>query len=193
MPNYKSHHAAQSYEPDTILEHEYTHTDRVNSIRLLPFHGKGIQKKKRAVAHMPGSGEPGLVDRVLALLQEAEGFDSSRPGYPHPVSWKIVVSKWRSVTAVSLNVGGGVRLICACARRTLQTQQGRTHSAGCEQQWFRTAEPLGGTSLRELEHTHMPCVPVSNVWVKDLNLLYELFSTWIKAKMNMVSLQRFSC
>ena len=27
------------------------------------------------------------------------------------LSWKIVVSEWRSVIAVSLNVGGGVRLI----------------------------------------------------------------------------------
>ena len=49
--------------------------------------------------------------------------------------------------AVSLNLGGGVRLInrqnCSCARKTLQTQQGRTHGAWCVWQWFRTAEPLG--------------------------------------------------
>ena len=32
---------------------------------------------------------------------------------------------------------------CTCARKTLQTQQGRTHGAGCVRQWFRTAEPLG--------------------------------------------------
>ena len=49
--------------------------------------------------------------------------------------------------AVSLNVGGGVRLIkpaklCMCSQ-TLQTQWGRTHGAGCVRQWFRTAEPLG--------------------------------------------------
>ena len=60
-------------------------------------------------------------------------FQSNRPGYPHPVSWKIVVSEWRSVIAVSLNVGGGVRLIkrqnCACARKTLKTR-GRMHGAG---------------------------------------------------------------
>ena len=29
------------------------------------------------------------------------------------------------------------------------------HGAGCVRQWFRTAEPLGGTSLRGLEFTHM--------------------------------------
>ena len=27
--------------------------------------------------------------------------------------------------------------------KTLQTQRGRTHGAGCVRQWFRTAEPLG--------------------------------------------------
>ena len=57
-----------------------------------------------------------------------------------------MVSEWRLVIAVSLNVGGGVRLIkptnCACARKTL-IQRGRTHGAGCVRQWFRTAEPLG--------------------------------------------------
>ena len=47
------------------------------------------------------SGEPGLVDRVLALTQEIEGsnptggtcpndfFRSNRPGYPHPVSSEL--------------------------------------------------------------------------------------------------------
>ena len=49
--------------------------------------------------------------------------------------------------AVSLNVSGGIRLIklanCACAPKTLQTQRGRTHSAGCVRQWFCTAELFG--------------------------------------------------
>ena len=54
-----------------------------------------------------------------------------------------MVSEWRSLIAVSMNVGGGVRLIkLACARKTLQTQRGPTH-AGRVRQWFRTAEPLG--------------------------------------------------
>ena len=101
------------------------------------------------------------MDRVLALHAGSRGFDShrghvserffrsNRPGYPHSVSseLEIVVSEWRSVTAVSLNVGGGVRLIkqakLICARKTLQTQRGRTHGDGCVWQWFRTAEPLG--------------------------------------------------
>ena len=56
------------------------------------------------VALMTGltaSGEPGLVDRVLALHAGSRGFDShqghmserffrsSRPGYPHPVSSEL--------------------------------------------------------------------------------------------------------
>ena len=47
------------------------------------------------------SGEPGLVDRVLALHAGSRGFDShrghmserffrsNRPGYPHPVSSEL--------------------------------------------------------------------------------------------------------
>ena len=61
--------------------------------------------------------------------------------------------------AVSLNVGGGVRLIkpaklCMCTQ-TLQTQRGRTHGAGCVRQWFRTAEPLGERRYENWNtHTH---------------------------------------
>ena len=82
------------------------------------------------------SGEPGLVDRVLALHAVSRGFDShrghiserffrsNRRGYPHPVSAEL--ENWRSVIAVSLNVGGGVRLIrpaklCMCTQNTTNT------------------------------------------------------------------------
>ena len=111
------------------------------------------------------------MDRVLALLQEVEGstptggtcpndfFRSNRPGYPHPVSseLEIVVSEWRSVIAVSLNVGGGVRLIkpaklYMCTQNTTK----RTHGAGCVRQWFRTAEPLGERRY-ENWNTHTQC------------------------------------
>ena len=49
-------------------------------------------------------GEPGLVDRVLALHAGSRGFDShrghmseqffrsNRPGYPHPVSFELEIS-----------------------------------------------------------------------------------------------------
>ena len=59
---------------------------------------------------------------------------------------------------------------CTCARKTLQTQQGRTHSAGCVRQWFRTAEPLGGRRY-ENWNTHtvsgMACYrdPIFHVFV----------------------------
>ena len=55
------------------------------------------------------SGEPGLVDRVLALHAGSRGFDShwghmserffrtSRPGYPHPVSSELENSGIRVV------------------------------------------------------------------------------------------------
>ena len=58
------------------------------------------------------------------------------------LTWKIVVSEWVSVIAVSLNVALSNRQNCTCARQTLQTQGGRTHGAGCVRLWFRTAEPL---------------------------------------------------
>ena len=94
-------------------------------------------------------GEPGLVDRVLALHAGSRGFDShrghmserffrsNRQGYPHPVSSELENS----------------------ARETLQTQRGRTHGAGCVRQGFRTAEPLGerhwiGTHTHTNTHTH---------------------------------------
>ena len=70
-------------------------------------------------------GAPGLVDRVFAVHAGGRGFNShrrhmserffrsSRPGYPHPVYSEMekVVSEWRLLIAVSLNVGGGVRPI----------------------------------------------------------------------------------
>ena len=106
------------------------------------------------------SGEPGLEDRVLALLAGSRGFDSnrgnmserlfrsSRPGYPHPVSSELEKVVWRSVIAVSLNVGGGVRLIkpaklYMCTRNTTNTM--RTDVCSHKNR---------GTSLREMECIH---------------------------------------
>ena len=107
------------------------------------------------------SGEPGLVDKVLALHAGSRGFDShrghmserffrsNRPGYPHPVS--SVLEK----SGIRVAVGD-----CSVTERRRwrppyqtgktvhvhakhYTQQGRTHGAGCVQQWFHTAEPPG--------------------------------------------------
>ena len=123
------------------------------------------------------SGEPGLVDRMLALHAGSRGFDShgggggpnnffrsNRPGYPHPESSELENSGIRKAVgycsvAVSLNVGGGVRLIKPAKlhvqAKTLQTQRGRTHGAGCVRQWFRTAEPLGERRYENWNtHTH---------------------------------------
>ena len=98
------------------------------------------------------NGVPGLMDRVFAVHAGSRRFDShrrqmsekkfrsNRPRYPHQVcsELEIVVSEWPSVIAVSLNIGGGVRLSTSKAVR-----RGRTHGAGCVRLWFRTAEPLG--------------------------------------------------
>ena len=116
-------------------------------------------------------GEPGLVDRVLALHAGSRGFDShrghmsepffqsNRPGYPHPESSELEIRGIRmavgdcSVTVVASALSN--RQNCTCARRTLQTQQGRTHGAGCVRQWFRTAEPLGERRYEHWNtHTH---------------------------------------
>ena len=71
------------------------------------------------------SGAPGLVDRMFPFTQGVEGSTPTGGTCPNDfsdptdqdirtqcaLSWKIVVPERRSVIAVSLNVGGGVRLI----------------------------------------------------------------------------------
>ena len=65
------------------------------------------------------------MDRMLAVYAGSPGFDShrrhmperffrsNRSGYPHQVCSELekVVLRWRLVIAVSMNVGGSVRLI----------------------------------------------------------------------------------
>ena len=74
------------------------------------------------------------------------------------LSWKIVVSEWRSVIAVSLNVGGGVRLIkpaklCMCTQNTTHTTRTDARRRVCAAMVpYRWA--TRGTSLREWEYTH---------------------------------------
>ena len=49
----------------------------------------------------------------------------------------------------------------ACVRKTLQTQGGRTHGAGCLRQRFRTAEPLGERGYENWNtHTNSWYLPV---------------------------------
>ena len=74
------------------------------------------------------------------------------------LSWKLVVSEWRSVIAVSLNVGGGVRLIKTGktvhvhAKHYKHNEDGRTAPVCAAMISYRWA--TRGTSLRELEYTH---------------------------------------
>ena len=131
------------------------------------------------------------MDRVLALHAGSRGFDShrghmseqffrsNRPGYPHPVSSELENSGIR-VAVGDCSVTERRRWRppyrtgkTACARKTLQTQRGRTNGAGCVRQWFRTPEPLrerryenwnththtyntGGLSIMDLVR-HFPC------------------------------------
>ena len=75
------------------------------------------------------------------------------------LSWKIVISEWRSVIAVSLNVGGGDRLIkpanlCMCTQNTTNTTRTDARRRMCAAMVpYRWA--TRGTSLRELEYTHI--------------------------------------
>ena len=127
------------------------------------------------------SREPGLVDRVFALHAGSRGFDSHQghmsEDFSDPkdqdictqwaLSWKIVVSEWQSVIAVSLNVDGGVHLIkpaklCMCTQNTTNTTRMDTLRRVCAAmvpyRWTTQ-----GMSLRELEYTH------THAWF-DLNL-----------------------
>ena len=120
-------------------------------------------------------GVPGLVDRVFAVHAGSRRFDShrrqmserffrsKRPRYPHPVcsELEIVVSEWPSVIAVSLNIGGGVRLI---------NQQNCTTRTDARRRVCATMVPYcwatRGTSLRELDYiqTHSACWFISFGW-----------------------------
>ena len=83
------------------------------------------------------------------------------------LSWNIVVSKWRSVIAVSLNVGDGVRLIkpaklCMYTQNTINTTRTAAQRQVCAAMIpYRWA--TRGTSLRELEYTHTFEAPVVDI------------------------------
>ena len=80
------------------------------------------------------------------------------------LTWKIVVTEWRSVIAVSLNVGGGIRLIKP-AKLYMCTQthykhdkDGRMAPGVRGQGSVPLSHSTRGTSLRELDYTHI-CQP----------------------------------
>ena len=86
-------------------QQQYNNQDRyVNELFHLKhglYHVKSGVYKSYKFSYIYKSGEPGLVDRVLALHAGSRGFDShrghmserffrsNRPGYPHPVSSEL--------------------------------------------------------------------------------------------------------
>ena len=148
-----------------------TLTDHITTyVFLLHQFNKHIRRVSRK--YLKQRGEPGLVDRVLAVHAGSRGFDShrghmseqvfrsNRPGYPHPVSFElenssIIVAvgdcsvterrRWCPPYQTGKTVHG----------KTLQTQRRRTHGARCVRQWFRTAEPLEERRYENWNtHTH---------------------------------------
>ena len=106
------------------------------------------------------TGAPGLVDRVFAVHAGIRGFDSHWRHMSErfffdqidqnictqcALSWKILVSEWRSVIAVSLNVGGGVRFIKP-AKLDMCTQTHYKHDG-------RTAPGVRGHGFVPLSHS----------------------------------------
>ena len=95
------------------------------------------------------SGEPGLVDRVLALHAGSRGFEfhrghmserffrSNRPGYPHPVSSELENSGIRVAVGDCSVTERGVRLIkpaklCMCTQKHYKHHEdGRTAPGVC--------------------------------------------------------------
>ena len=87
------------------------------------------------------------------------------------LSWKIVVSEWRSVIAVSLKVSGGVRLIkpaklYICMQNTTNTTRTDARCRVCAAM-VQYSWATWGTSLWELEYTRTNCHSV--LWSHSVN------------------------
>ena len=82
-------------------------------------------------------------------------FRSNRPGYLHPVKCELKNSGIR-VAVGDCSVTERRRWCLPYQTgKTLQTQRGGTHGAGCVRQWFRTAEPHGERRYENCNtHTH---------------------------------------
>ena len=130
---------------------------------------KGHIKLENLLSTWDLCGEPGLVDRVLALHAGSRGFDShrghmserffrsNRPGYPHPVSSELEISgirvavgdcsvterrRWRPPYQTG-------KTVHVHANTTRTDAQRRVCAAMVPYRWATR-----GTSLRELEYTH---------------------------------------
>ena len=107
-------------------------------------------------------------------------YRSNRPGYLHPVSSELENSGIReavgdySVTErrrwrPPYQTGKTVHMHA----KTLQTQRGRTHGAGCVRQCFRTAELLGERRYENWNtHTHTDTAALRSRLLKNLTKLF---------------------
>ena len=123
------------------------------------------------------------MDKVLALQQEVEGSTPTGGTCPNDfsdptdqdirtqwaLSWNIVVSEWRSVIAVSLNVGGGVRLIKPAKLYTCTQNTTNTTGTDARRRMCATMVPyrlshLGNVVTRIGIHTqtHTPSREIKN-------------------------------
>ena len=105
------------------------------------------------------SDASGLVDRLFAVHAGSRGFVShrrhmskrffrcNRPGYQYPVCFELENSGIRvavgDCSATEYRPPYQTGKTVHVHAKTLQTQWGRTHCAGCAWPWFCTAEPLG--------------------------------------------------
>ena len=106
------------------------------------------------------SGAPGLMDRVVAVHAGSRGLGFSDPidRTQCALSWNIVVFEWRSVVAVSLNVGGGSRLIKPAKLYICMHKHYKHDEDGCARPWFRTAKPLGERRYENwITHIYITC------------------------------------
>ena len=82
-------------------------------------------------------------------------FRSNRPGYPHPVCSELENSGIRvAVGDCSVTERRRWRPPYRTGKTVQTTNMTRTDARRrVARPWFRTAKPLGGTSLRELDYT----------------------------------------
>ena len=94
----------------------------------------------------------------------------NRLGYPHPVSSELerVVSEWRSVLAISLNAGGGVRLIKSA--KLYMCTQNTTHTEIICLIWFRTLErwphKTSTTGTNKNCNSYVPLSQLENIVIR---------------------------
>ena len=148
------------YSINTVFKSKYNPaTININTIHKSPFIRIYLGSKEWDI--IGNSREPGLVDRVLALYRGSRGFDPTGGtclnDFSDPIDQDI--RTWWAlswlVIAVSLNVGGGVRLIKLAKLYTCMQNITNTPRTDAWCQVFRTPEPLGERRFQNWNtHTH---------------------------------------